>query len=261
MNFTMKKYPVNAALLIELIDATDIRVFATDTAQALIVNSLRGSRGILHRYDGHTVDIISDMATEANNALIMLSLLVSNAKNRLNEFDQHPTNYEEIDLKTVLPTISDYLFSITISPSIGGVETPIVPYTTAELNMLVHDIPSDVLEIIEKGYISMHKVTFPVMSHTRGEVETYCGAFAFIPSKGCNKTQQWSDETVTHVREFINEINQTTRHELEELYTQTAIHYDATYGVDLSFFNFLTPGIDGKYCFAAPVLVPMLFLS
>ena len=261
MNFTMKKYPVNAALLIELIDATDIRVFATDTAQALIVNSLRGSRGILHRYDGHTVDIISDMATEANNALIMLSLLVSNVKNRLNEFDQHPTNYEEIDLKNVLPTISDYLFSITISPSIGGVETPIVPYTTAELNMLVHDIPSDVLEIIEKGYISMHKVTFPVMSHTPNEVETYCGAFAFIPSKGCDKTQQWSDETFTHVREFINEINQTTRHELEELYTQTAAYYDASYGADLSFFNFLTPGDDGEYHFAAPVLVPMLFLS
>lgn len=260
MNFTMKKYPINASLLIELVDATGIRIFATDTAQALIVNSLRGSRGILHRYDGHTVDIISDMATEANHSLIMLSLLVSNAKNRLNEFDQHPTNYEEIDLKTVLPTISEYLFLIANS-SISGIETSITPYTIAELNMLVHDIPSDVLEMIKKEYISVYKVTFPVMSHTRGEVETYCGAFAFIPSKGCNKTQQWSDETVTHVREFINEINQTTRHELEELYTQTAIHYDATYGVDLSFFNFLTPGIDGKYCFAAPVFVPMLFLS
>ena len=187
MGFTMKKCPINVALYVELIDATDIRVFATDTAQALIVNSLRGSRGVLHRYDGYTVDIISDMATEANHSLIMLSLLVSNAKNRLNEFDQHPTNYEEIDLKTVLPTISEHLFLIA-SSSISGIETSITPYTIAELNMLVHDIPSDVLGMIKKKYISVHKVTFPVMSHTRGEVETYCGAFAFISSKGCNKT-------------------------------------------------------------------------
>lgn len=256
----MKKYPINVALYVELIDATDIRVFATDTAQALIVNSSRGSRGILHRYDGHTVDIISDMATEANHSLIMLSLLVSNAKNRLNEFDQHPTNYEEIDLKTILPTISEYLFLIANS-SIGDIEMPITPYTIADLDMLVHDIPGDVLEMIQNEYISVCKVTCPVISHTRGEVETYCGAFAFIPSKRCNKTQQWSDETFTHVREFINEINQTTRHELEELYTQTAIHYDASYGMDLSFLNFLTPGINGKYYFAAPVFVPMLFLS